>query len=174
MVGSVDAPIMLGLTIANPEIGLPYGSAEKSPVRIASDGTRPVKVMPNKSQHSRSHQVAQGQMPDADGTINTAHADRIRIDLIPKPVPATQASAVLHAPPTTKPAEGMDLLRDKEPGAITLTDDERERLPGLLFSRQLIDVVFRVCRDPAAVAAAAKKLTALRRDCETKARQLVL
>lgn len=30
----------------------------------------------------------------------------------------------------------------------TLTADERDRLPDILFSRQLIDVAFRVCRDP--------------------------
>jgi Ser/Thr protein kinase RdoA (MazF antagonist) len=57
---------------------------------------------------------------------------------------------------------------------VTLTDDERERLAGLLFSRQLIDTVFRVCRDPMTARAAAKKLTSLRRDCETKARELLL
>jgi Ser/Thr protein kinase RdoA (MazF antagonist) len=57
---------------------------------------------------------------------------------------------------------------------VTLTDDERERLPGLLFSRQLIDVVFRVCRDPTTAAARAKKLTALRRECDGKARELLL
>jgi Ser/Thr protein kinase RdoA (MazF antagonist) len=57
---------------------------------------------------------------------------------------------------------------------VTLTDDERERLPGLLFSRQLIDTVFRVCRDPTTAGAAAKKLMSLRRDCDTKARELLL
>ena len=57
---------------------------------------------------------------------------------------------------------------------VTLTDEERERLPGLLFSRQLIDVVFRVCRDPTTAAAAAKKLTSLRRECENKARELLM
>ena len=31
---------------------------------------------------------------------------------------------------------------------VSLTDDERERLPELLFSRQLIGLVFRVCLDP--------------------------
>jgi Ser/Thr protein kinase RdoA (MazF antagonist) len=57
---------------------------------------------------------------------------------------------------------------------VTLTDDERERLGSLLFSRQLIDVVFRVCRDPTTAAAAAKKLTALRRECDGKARELLM
>ena len=57
---------------------------------------------------------------------------------------------------------------------VTLTDDERQRLPGLLFSRQLIDVVFRVCRDPTTAGAAAKKLTVLRRECDGKARELLL
>jgi hypothetical protein len=47
------------------------------------------------------------------------------------------------------------------------------RLPELLFSRRLIDVVFRVCRDPATVAASAKKLPALRSDCETKAHEIL-
>ena len=57
---------------------------------------------------------------------------------------------------------------------VTLTDDERDRFAGLLFSRQLIDVVFRVCRDPTIAAAAAKKLTAVRRECDRKARELLL
>jgi Ser/Thr protein kinase RdoA (MazF antagonist) len=57
---------------------------------------------------------------------------------------------------------------------VTLTDDERERLPGLLFSRQLVDVVFRVCRDPTNAATATKKLAALRRDCETQAQELLM
>jgi Ser/Thr protein kinase RdoA (MazF antagonist) len=56
---------------------------------------------------------------------------------------------------------------------VSLTDDERDRLPELLFSRQLIDVVFRVCRDPKTAVITAKKLAALRRDSETKARDLL-
>jgi Ser/Thr protein kinase RdoA (MazF antagonist) len=47
---------------------------------------------------------------------------------------------------------------------VTLTDEERDRLPDLLFSRQLIDVAFRVCRDPTTTVTQAKKLTALHRD----------
>jgi Ser/Thr protein kinase RdoA (MazF antagonist) len=56
---------------------------------------------------------------------------------------------------------------------VTLTADERDRLPGLLFSRQLIDRVFRVCRDPSTAVATAKKLTALHRETEAKARDLL-
>jgi hypothetical protein len=37
---------MLGFTMARPLTGLPKGSAEKSPLRMASEGTRPVKVIP--------------------------------------------------------------------------------------------------------------------------------
>jgi Ser/Thr protein kinase RdoA (MazF antagonist) len=55
----------------------------------------------------------------------------------------------------------------------SLTDDERDRLPELLFSRRLIDLVFRVCRDPKTTVSTAKKLTALRRDSETKAHELL-
>lgn len=56
---------------------------------------------------------------------------------------------------------------------ISLTDDERDRLAGLLFSRQLIDLVFGVCRDPSTAARKARKLTAVRDDCEAKARGLL-
>jgi Ser/Thr protein kinase RdoA (MazF antagonist) len=56
---------------------------------------------------------------------------------------------------------------------VTLTDEERDRLPGLLFSRQLIDLVFRVCRDPGTAVTTAKKLTALHRETEAKARDLL-
>jgi Ser/Thr protein kinase RdoA (MazF antagonist) len=56
---------------------------------------------------------------------------------------------------------------------VRLTDEERDRLPGLLFSRQLIDLVFRTCIDPATMTTAAKKLKALRRDCDAKARDLL-
>ena len=56
---------------------------------------------------------------------------------------------------------------------VALTDEERDRLPELIFSRQLIDQVFRVCRDPKSAATAARKLAALRRDSETKARDLL-
>jgi Ser/Thr protein kinase RdoA (MazF antagonist) len=56
---------------------------------------------------------------------------------------------------------------------VTLTDDERGRLPGLLFSRQLIDLVFRVCRAPETAVSGARKLPALRRDCEAKANELL-
>lgn len=52
------------------------------------------------------------------------------------------------------------------------TDDERDRLGGLLFSRRLIDVVFRVCREPETVTAAAGKLAALRLDSEATAQGL--
>jgi Ser/Thr protein kinase RdoA (MazF antagonist) len=56
---------------------------------------------------------------------------------------------------------------------ITLTGQERDRLAGLLFSRQLIDLVFRVCSDPESAVTRAKKLPALHRDSETKARDLL-
>ena len=56
---------------------------------------------------------------------------------------------------------------------VSLTEEERDRLSGLLFSRQLIDLVFRVCRDPKTTVSTAKKLTALRRDSESKARALL-
>jgi Ser/Thr protein kinase RdoA (MazF antagonist) len=56
---------------------------------------------------------------------------------------------------------------------ISLTDDERDRLAGMLFSRQLIDLVFGVCRDPSTTSRKAKKLTALREDCEAKAREIL-
>ncbi|HZT66497.1 MAG TPA: phosphotransferase [Acidimicrobiales bacterium] len=55
---------------------------------------------------------------------------------------------------------------------VSLTDDERDRLPELLFSRHLIGLAFRVCGDPALTVGAAKKLTALRRKCEATARDL--
>jgi hypothetical protein len=56
---------------------------------------------------------------------------------------------------------------------ITLTGDERDRLGGLLFSRQLIDLVFRVCRDPESAVSRAKRLPAMHRDCEAKARDIL-
>jgi Ser/Thr protein kinase RdoA (MazF antagonist) len=56
---------------------------------------------------------------------------------------------------------------------VSLTDDERDRLPGLLVSRQLIDLVFRVCRDPGTAVTTAKKLTVLHRGGEAKARELL-
>jgi Ser/Thr protein kinase RdoA (MazF antagonist) len=56
---------------------------------------------------------------------------------------------------------------------VSLTDDERARLPDLLFSRQLIDLVFRLCRAPETAVVQARKLPALRRDCEAKASDLL-
>ncbi|MDI5968903.1 aminoglycoside phosphotransferase family protein [Streptomyces sp. SL13] len=56
---------------------------------------------------------------------------------------------------------------------VSLTDDERDRLAGLLFSRRLVDLVFRLCRAPETVTATAKKLPALRRDSEAKAHALL-
>jgi Ser/Thr protein kinase RdoA (MazF antagonist) len=55
---------------------------------------------------------------------------------------------------------------------VVLTADERDRLAGLLFSRSLIMLVFRTCHDPTTAVSAAKKLPALRRDCEAKADEL--
>ncbi len=54
-----------------------------------------------------------------------------------------------------------------------LTEEERDRLAGLLFSRALIHAVFRVCLDPKTAAATAKKLPVLLRDSETKAAELL-
>lgn len=56
---------------------------------------------------------------------------------------------------------------------VTLDADERDRLADLLFSRGLIDLVFRTCLDPRTAATAPAKLRALRRDSETKARDLL-
>jgi Ser/Thr protein kinase RdoA (MazF antagonist) len=56
---------------------------------------------------------------------------------------------------------------------VTLTGEERDRLAGLLFSRRLIDLVFRVCRDPESAATRAKKLPAMHRESETNARDLL-
>jgi Ser/Thr protein kinase RdoA (MazF antagonist) len=56
---------------------------------------------------------------------------------------------------------------------VTLTEEERERLAGLLFSRALINTVFRVCRDPKTASAAAKKLGVVQRDSERTARELL-
>jgi Ser/Thr protein kinase RdoA (MazF antagonist) len=56
---------------------------------------------------------------------------------------------------------------------VTLTGEERTRMPDLLFSRQLIDLAFRVGRDPATAASAVRKLPALRRQCEAQATALL-
>lgn len=56
---------------------------------------------------------------------------------------------------------------------ISLTQDERDRLAGLIFTRTLIDVVFRVCRDPKTASAAAKRLGAVRRESDRKAGELL-
>lgn len=56
---------------------------------------------------------------------------------------------------------------------IKLDAAERDRLGGLLFSRALIEGVFRVCLEPSRASATAKRLSALRRESETKARQLL-
>jgi Ser/Thr protein kinase RdoA (MazF antagonist) len=56
---------------------------------------------------------------------------------------------------------------------ITLTEDERDRLAGLIFSRTLIDAVFRVCRDPKTAPATAKRLGAIHRESERKAGELL-
>jgi Ser/Thr protein kinase RdoA (MazF antagonist) len=56
---------------------------------------------------------------------------------------------------------------------ISLTAAERDRLAGLLFSRQLIDAVFRVCRDPKTIPTTAKKLGKIRRECAQKADELL-
>jgi len=66
----------------------------------------------------RGHPVV--TMPDSDGTMNTATADSIRIDLQNKPVPATAPVAKVAAPPATRPADDTNLLGNKEPKLITL------------------------------------------------------
>lgn len=55
----------------------------------------------------------------------------------------------------------------------TLTDEERDRLAAVLFSRQLIDHVFRICREPGTVATSAKRVAAVRRDAEAKAQAIL-
>jgi Ser/Thr protein kinase RdoA (MazF antagonist) len=52
-----------------------------------------------------------------------------------------------------------------------LTDEEKERLPGLIFSRQLIDLAFRVCREPET--ADARRIAAIRKQTEATARDLL-
>lgn len=56
---------------------------------------------------------------------------------------------------------------------VCLTDEERHRLPELLFSRQLIDLAFRFCRDPRSGGAAGRSLTSLRREAVAKADQVL-
>jgi hypothetical protein len=56
---------------------------------------------------------------------------------------------------------------------ITLTGEERDRLAGLLFSRQLIDLVFRLCRDPESAVSRAKRLPVMHRDGQAKARDIL-
>jgi Ser/Thr protein kinase RdoA (MazF antagonist) len=55
----------------------------------------------------------------------------------------------------------------------SLIGEERDRLAGLLFSRALIDAVFRVCHDPKTVPGTAKRLGAVRRQSEEKAAALL-
>lgn len=57
---------------------------------------------------------------------------------------------------------------------VSLTEEERYRLAGLLFSRTLIDAVFRVCRDPKIVPTTAKRLGTIRRESERKANALLV
>jgi Ser/Thr protein kinase RdoA (MazF antagonist) len=56
---------------------------------------------------------------------------------------------------------------------VSLTEEERDRLAGLLFSRTLIDAVFRLCRDPKTVLATAKRLGTIRRESAQKAHELL-
>ncbi|HEX5268217.1 MAG TPA: phosphotransferase [Acidimicrobiales bacterium] len=55
---------------------------------------------------------------------------------------------------------------------VDLNEEERDRLAGLLFSRAIIDIVFRVCLDPKTAPGAAKRLPLLRRQCDVKASDL--
>ena len=57
--------------------------------------------------------------------------------------------------------------------SVTLTAEERERLSGLLFSRGLIDRIFRVCRNPETAPAAAMTLATLRRESDKQANTLL-
>jgi Ser/Thr protein kinase RdoA (MazF antagonist) len=50
---------------------------------------------------------------------------------------------------------------------VSLTDDERDRLPGLIMG------VFRVCREPKTVVAASRRLGRMRRECDAKAAELL-
>jgi Ser/Thr protein kinase RdoA (MazF antagonist) len=52
-----------------------------------------------------------------------------------------------------------------------LTDEEKERLPGLLLSRRLIDLAFRFCQEPET--ADARRIAAIRKETEAKARDLL-
>ena len=63
---------------------------------------------------------AEATMPDSDGTINTAHGDRIRIDLRNKPVATTRAAAPPQEGAATRPTDDTNLLGNKEPSMITL------------------------------------------------------
>lgn len=56
---------------------------------------------------------------------------------------------------------------------VTLTSAERDRLAGLLHSRQLIDLVFGVCHDPSTAPRKAKQLAALRTACDAKAAEIL-
>jgi Ser/Thr protein kinase RdoA (MazF antagonist) len=56
---------------------------------------------------------------------------------------------------------------------VSLTEEERDRLAGLLFSRTLIDAVFRLCRDPKTVLATAKRLGTIGRESAQKAHELL-
>jgi hypothetical protein len=76
----------------------------------------------------RGHPVV--AMPDSDGTMNTATADSIRIDLQNKPVPATLPAGAKAAPPATRPADDTNLLGNKEPKLITL--DGRAQVQSIL------------------------------------------
>lgn len=51
---------------------------------------------------------------------------------------------------------------------IPLTDEEWERLPGVLFSRKLINMCFGLCLEPQKASGVASKLTAARRECEKR------
>jgi Ser/Thr protein kinase RdoA (MazF antagonist) len=55
----------------------------------------------------------------------------------------------------------------------SLTGEERARLAAVLFSRQLIDHVFRVCREPETIATSGKRVAAIRRDTEAKAQAIL-
>jgi len=54
----------------------------------------------------------------------------------------------------------------------SLTEEKRDRLAGLLFSRALIGAVFRLCRDPKTVSATAKRLGPIRGESAHKAHEL--
>jgi Ser/Thr protein kinase RdoA (MazF antagonist) len=53
--------------------------------------------------------------------------------------------------------------------AVELDAEERRRLPDILMARALIDIAFRVCREPTKVRAQVKRLSPVRKQADTQA-----